>query len=85
MAMFARLPDALRCVLQAELDAGNTIYSVSSDWPNPGSVFVCLSDLFTVARTQVQPPAQWRSVYLPQYWREEVLEEHGGVWHTVIC
>lgn len=75
-----RLPAELRSALIKELAAGNWIISISdTGWPDPGSVVVTMRERFHATRQALPQGVSWRAVDIPHYWREELIENSGGI------
>lgn len=79
------LPLELRNALILELNAGNKMTGIgSSDWPNPGSIVVNISERFNSANHNFSPEVQWKNLNDPHYAREELSQKNQGVEHLII-
>ena len=86
IAMLRAMPDGLRTCLLAELRRGNRLLAVDQpDWPQPGSIFVSLADVFHPSTRSLSPEVHWRDVNDPRWWREELTQVDAGVEHMVVC
>lgn len=86
IAILRAMPDGLRTCLLAELRRGNRLVAVDQpDWPQPGSTFVSLAEVFHPSTRSLSPQVRWRDVNDPRWWREELAQEIAGVEHLVVC
>lgn len=85
ISLARQLPHELRRALLLELNAGNKITGIgSSDWPNPGSIVVNVSDRFSHASHSVSPEVHWRNLNDPHYCREELRQKFHDVEYLII-
>lgn len=80
------LPAGLQKALLDELTRGNRVASIQyGDWPQKGSVIVCLAEKFKVAYTRENPyGVTFRQMNDPHYWTADIHETINGVEHLII-
>jgi hypothetical protein len=85
-AVAKSVPAELRTALLVELKHGNLLDTVDcADWPNLGSVFICLRNKFHPSTRDLSPEVKWVSAYDPHYWREALSQLQDGVEHLIVC
>jgi hypothetical protein len=84
-AVLKDLPDELRMALLAELKLGNVLTQVDrADWPNAGSIFICLQKRFNLSTRELSPEVKWVNRN-DRYWWEDLSQIKDGVTHLVVC
>jgi hypothetical protein len=84
-ALIEKLPIQLRNALLREILAGNSVQSIQyADWPQIGSVVVCLDSIFKNNFKNSQEKVAYRLVNDSHYWREEISLSVNGIEHLII-
>lgn len=84
-ALLRKLPTELSTILLAQLIYGNTINSIqNANWPQNGSIIVCLNSHLTNYASKKFYLAKYRLVNDPHYWYEEVSQIKDGIEYLII-
>jgi hypothetical protein len=79
-----RLPSNLRLALLSELKAGNVVTSIQyGNWPNKGSVMVCLQQRF-IHDFSKDSNVCYRFINDPHYWYSDINETVDGIEHLIV-
>jgi hypothetical protein len=85
-ALVRMLPHGLRSALLAELNSGNFVTSLQyANWPQKGSIFVCLGMPFKVDYSKNNFGVKKRELNDPLYWIQDISETVDGIEYLVVC
>lgn len=83
--LIRKLPSGLRAALLSELELGNQIVSIQkSNWPQNGSIMVCLGARFKNDYTKNKFGVNYRLVNDPHYWYDEISQVVDSVTYLVV-
>jgi len=77
-----RLCPELKPILDAELDAGNQIWSASGGWPESDSIFIVMVEPFK-KNHEARPGVTFEETNDPHYWKDAYFSENPK--HFVVC
>jgi hypothetical protein len=84
-AALARVPSELKSVLLQELLSKNTVTAIQdANWPQEGSIVICLGFRLKNKNPENSTAVQHRILNDPKYWYEEVAQIFNGIEHIII-
>jgi hypothetical protein len=74
--IISSLHPLLRAILEVELAAGNSVLEARRDWPEPGNLFIRLSDSFHHRRTVLPEGVVYAKTKAPDWWEAEFTSKN---------